>query len=95
MVSLIANLPSLCSFGFGGFFTPAYERTVTNSSCYTVARRDLGKRPNEGAILAVHQCVAAIENGERIDPPSRVIDFRYTRKRYMRAYFNATLGWAR
>lgn len=35
---------------------------------------------------------AALEAGESVDPPPGVVDFRYLRKRYMRAYFEATLG---
>jgi hypothetical protein len=36
--------------------------------------------------------IAALEAGEPIDPPSMVLDFRFLRKKFMRAYFEATLG---
>lgn len=35
---------------------------------------------------------AALEAGRPIEPPASVIDFRYLRKKSMRAYFNATIG---
>lgn len=34
----------------------------------------------------------ALEDGRMIEPPKAVIDFRYLRKRYQRAYFEATIG---
>lgn len=36
--------------------------------------------------------IAALEKGEAIQTPELAIDFRYLRKRYMRRFFDATIG---
>lgn len=36
--------------------------------------------------------IARLEQGEPVTPPEAVVDFRYLRKRHMRAYFDATIG---
>lgn len=38
------------------------------------------------------EMIASLDAGNRIDPPTAVVDFRYLRKRHMRAYFEATLA---
>jgi hypothetical protein len=38
--------------------------------------------------------IAALAHGRVLPPVRAIVDFRYTRKRYMRAYFEATLGTA-
>lgn len=36
--------------------------------------------------------IDALEKGQQIHPRGAVVDFRYTRKKFMRAYFDATIG---
>lgn len=38
------------------------------------------------------EMIQALEQGQQVDPPQAVIDFRYLRKKHMRAYFDATVG---
>jgi hypothetical protein len=38
------------------------------------------------------EVIALLTAGQPIVPPPMVVDFRYLRKRHMRAYFEATLG---
>lgn len=38
------------------------------------------------------EIMAVLDRGDRVVPPNAVLDFRYLRKKKMRAYFDATIG---